>query len=160
MTIKLATDGSLVASDLVDGEAVVAEIVVGEIALPAVKRKGGRDNNYPFQTKADILGKIAENPEFARDCLLTLYVNQTEDEQDTSSTKYKNRRGFMSSHAVVGSALAVKILNEETLDSEEQDKVVAMASRYGRQLAAHLRSLSLAANPELAEAGKVFGVGA
>lgn len=158
MTIKLATDGSLVAADLVDGEAVVAEIVVGEVALPPVKRKGGRDNNYPFQTKADILGKIAESPEFARDCLLTLYVNQTEDEQDTSTTKYRNKRGFMSSHAVVGSALAVKIYNEEELTDEEQSKVAAMASRYGRQLAAHFRALKLSENPELAEAGKVFGV--
>lgn len=157
--IKLNDNGALVAADLVDGSVNVAEIVVtegAELALP--KSKGGKENGYPFQTKADILGKIAESPEFARDCLLTLYVNQTEDEQDTSSTKYKNRRGFMSSHAVTGSALAVKILNEETLDSEEQDKVTAMASRYGRQLAAHFRALALSQNPELAEAGKVFGV--
>lgn len=111
--------------------------------------------NYPFATKAQIL---ASQTEFSV-CLEhneQLFAAQTSEEQEAKDTRVKNRRGYMSSHAVVGSTLALKARAGETLTPEEQDKVRSIVCRYGKQLAAMAREAAIAANPELKKIAAVF----
>lgn len=111
--------------------------------------------NYPFATKAQILESQAD---FAT-CLAhleQLYAAQTADEQDQESTFFKNKAGFMSSHAVTGSKLAVKARSGEALTEEEQGKVRSIVCRYGKQLAAFSRREAMEANPELKKIAEIF----
>jgi hypothetical protein len=111
--------------------------------------------NYPFETKAQILASQSDLA-VCKSHLITLFQAQTADEQDTQDTKYKNRRGFMSSHAVTGSQLALKVIAGEDLSEEEEAKVRNIVSRYGRQLAVFSREAAIAANPDLVSIAKVF----
>jgi hypothetical protein len=111
--------------------------------------------NYPFATKAQIL---ASQSDFSV-CLThlaQLYAAQTAEEQDQESTFFKNRAGFMSSHAVTGSKLAVKAASGEELTPEEQDKVRSIVARYGKQLASFSRHEAMRANPELKKIAEIF----
>lgn len=120
------------------------------------KAKKAKVGSYPFRSKKSILDQIATDDAFAQHCLCILHDRQTGHEQDTKTTKSKNRRGFMSSHAVRGCELAEKIKVGEELTDEEVVKVREMAGRYGRQLAQHFRAEVIAGNPELAKVAEVF----
>lgn len=111
--------------------------------------------SYPFVTKSTIKARIESDDAFMLQCLAVLYSRQTSHEQDTKSTRDRNRRGFMSSHAVTASVLAVKA-TAEGLTEEETCKARAIVSRYTKQLAAHFRQEAIAADPDLAEAARVF----
>ncbi len=111
--------------------------------------------SYPFATKAQIL---ASQSDFSV-CLEhneQLFAAQTAEEQDAKDTRVKNRRGYMSSHAVVGSTLALKARAGEELTPEEQDKIRSIVCRYGKQLAAMAREEAIAQNPELAKIAAIF----
>jgi hypothetical protein len=110
---------------------------------------------YPFVTKSTIKARIASDDSFVLECLATLYSLQTASEQEAKNTVVRNRRGFMSSHAVKGSTLAVKAAGEG-LTSEETEVARELCSHYTKQLAAHMRAEAIEANPELAEAARVF----
>lgn len=114
---------------------------------------------YPFRSKAQILAQVKEDDSFMLSCLGVLYARQTQHEQDTKSTLNRNARGFMSSHAVRGSELAVKAASGEALDGEQVAKARDIVSHYGKQLAAHFRAEAIEASPELAEIAKVFSAG-
>ncbi len=168
MTIKVLSDGSVLSAVVVGDEITVAEIEVtqpvteAEVATMTTSKpanKGGHNNNYPFQTKAQILAQIQSSDDFMLSCLKTLYANQTADEREEKDTKYRNRRGFMSSHAVNGTKLAEKHIAGEALTEEDLDKARSITSRYGKQLAAHFRQERLDSDPSLSEAAKLFGVG-
>jgi hypothetical protein len=116
------------------------------------------NNNYPFLTKAQIVAKLEDDISFRHQACLILTARQTEDEIQRRDTKYKNRRGWMSSHAVNGTKFAEKIAAGEELTEEEEGKLAGMVIRYRKQLAAHFREQAKAENPELAESGSVFGV--
>jgi hypothetical protein len=157
--IKMNDDGALVVSVIEGGEAVVAEIEAGTayegaevttMETKGEKSKGGHDNNYPFLTKAQIADRIGSDAGFVQQAIGILYANQTADEREEKDTKYKNRAGFMSSHAVTGSKLAEKLLSGAGWTQEESEKARAIASRYTRQLALHFREEKLAESPELA----------
>ncbi len=111
--------------------------------------------SYPFATKAQILDSQSD---FATclEHLDQLYVAQTSDEQQQESTFVKNKAGFMSSHAVTGSKLAVKARSGEALTPEEQDNVRSIVCRYGKQLASFSRQAAIAKNPELAKIAAIF----
>jgi hypothetical protein len=115
-------------------------------------------NLYPFTTKSQLKARIAADDDFVKECLVVMYNRQTTDEQETKDTKYRNRRGFMSSHAVRGTDLANKVLGGEWLNPEELDLAREIVKSYTKQLASHFRQESLAERPELAEAAKVFGL--
>jgi len=115
-------------------------------------------NLYPFTTKAQLKARIESDGDFAKSCLLVVYNRQTEYEQEAKTTVVKNRMGFMSSHAVRGANLAMKIIAGEWLNPEEEGLVQSIASSYCRQLASHFRTAALAERPELAEQAKVFGL--
>ena len=121
--------------------------------------KGSGKNGYPFRTKRQIVAQLEQDAAFRHECLLVLYRRQTEDEQECKETRYKNRRGFMSSHAVNGSRLAQKILDGETLTPEDEGKIEGIVCRYGKQLAAHFRNEKLAQAPDLAEKAAVYFMG-
>ena len=111
--------------------------------------------SYPFVTKSTIKAQIASSDAFVLQCLAVMYSRQTAHEQETKSTLNRNRAGFMSSHAVRGSVLAVKAAGEG-LTEEETDEARVLVGRYTKQLAAHFRAEAIAANPDLAEAARVF----
>ena len=114
--------------------------------------------SYPFVTKSIIAARIESDDAFMLDCLSILYSRQTVHEQDTKSTLNKNRMGFMSSHAVNGSVLAVKA-TAEGLTEEETVKARSIVCRYTKQLASHFRQEAIASDPSLAEAARVFSAG-
>lgn len=116
-------------------------------------------NGYPFMTKRQIKERIETDPDFAQDCLLVIYERQTDDEVAEKDTKWLNKRGFMSSHAVHGTRIAEAILAGEWIEDEDRARITAMAVRYSKQLAAHFRKVALKENPELAAQAAKFGVG-
>jgi len=111
---------------------------------------------YPFRSKASIATQLATDDAFVLTCLQVMLERQTEHEVATKSTLNKNSRGFMSSHAVNGTALAQKAATEG-LDAEEAERAKAIVCRYTKQLAEHFRSEALAADPSLAAVAAVFG---
>ncbi len=113
---------------------------------------------YPFESKAQILAK-QEDFAVCKAHLLSLYAAQTSDEQTDETTRFKNRRGFMSSHAVTGSKLAVKVKAGEELTEEDEAKVRGIVARYGKQLASFAREAAMDANPELRKIAEIFSAG-
>lgn len=114
------------------------------------------NNKYPFVTKREILASLDASPAFRQQCLLILHARQTADEQDTSTTKYKNARGFMSSHAVNGTRIAKLLLAGEALTEEDTVLMDSIVFRYTKQLAAHFRAAQVAKNPELEQEAAAF----
>ena len=113
--------------------------------------------SYPFLSKAQVIARVETDDAFMVQCLGIMYDRQTESEQEKKTTEAKNRAGFMSSHAVNGSILAVKARGEG-LTAEENDKARSIVVRYGKQLASHFRGEALAADPTLKETAAIFGV--
>lgn len=113
-------------------------------------------NLYPFVTKAQIRDRLSAEADFRKEAIVVLYTLQTEWEQDTSSTKDKNRQGFMSSHAVNGSKVARKITAGEELSSEDWESIDKIAPRYTRQLAVYFRARAIAEQPELQAVAALF----
>lgn len=119
-----------------------------ETETKAPKAKG---NKYPFRTKRDILAQIEVDDDFVFETMGILYQRQTSDERDAKTTKYRNARGFMSSHAVNGTRLVEKVLHGgEIWDEADTAQARSIACRYGKQLAAHFRAEVLDSSPELA----------
>jgi hypothetical protein len=128
-------------------------------AAPKPKKAKKEPRNYPFLTKAQISAQIEGSFSFACEVIGILYDRQTKHEQDTSSTLNKNRRGFMSSHAVHGSRIAKDLragVAPEALSDEDKARVSEIAPRYTKQLAAHFRDAAIEANPELAAQAACF----
>lgn len=115
-------------------------------------------NNYPFQTKAQIKDRLSFDDSFVLACVLVMDARQTEDEQESRETKWRNRRGWMSSHAVHGSRIAALVRSGEDLSEEDSRRAREMVSRYTKQLASHFRQVASEEDPSLKEAGSVFGV--
>ena len=115
-------------------------------------------NNYPFLTKAAIKESIATDDAFVLKCLVIMDDRQTEDEQASHETKWRNKMGWMSSHAVNGGKLADLVRNGDDLDEEQLEKARGIVCKYSKQLASHFRTAAKDADPELAEAGATFGV--
>lgn len=110
---------------------------------------------YPFVTKSQLRARLASEPAFVVLCLSIMLDRQTAYEQEAKTTVTRNRRGFMSSHAVKGTTLALKARGEG-LTEEEQDAAQGIVLHYTKQLAAHFRAEAIVANPDLAEAARVF----
>lgn len=111
--------------------------------------------SYPFVSKSQIKSRLATDNAFVLVCLAVMYSRQTAYEQDAKNTVVRNRAGFMSSHAVRGSNLAVKAAGEG-LTEEETEAARDLVSHYSKQLAAHFRAEAIAADPSLVEAARVF----
>ena len=97
-------------------------------------------NSYPFVTKAQVAARLASDPEFCLEALQVLVRRQTEDEREQSTTKWKNKRGLMSSHAVRGTAIAKKLAAGEELSPEEVGRACEIVSHYVKQLTNHYRA--------------------
>ena len=111
-----------------------------ENSNPTFAIKTAAQNSYPYVTKSEVKARLETDPDFRVSALLVLYKRQTEDEREAKDTKWKNRRGFMSSHAVNGSRLAEKVICGEELTEEDHGKIEAIVTRYSKQLAAHYRA--------------------
>lgn len=123
---------------------------------PRAKKAKAPPRVYPFLTKAQIAAKIENDFGFACEVIGILYARQTEHEQQTKSTLNKNRRGFMSSHAVHGSRIAQALLAGQALDEADVGRVQEIAPRYTKQMADHFRAAAIEANPELAAQAACF----
>ena len=132
------------------------ETETAEAPKAEAKPKKQKVGSYPFRSKREILAEVATDDAFALHCLCVLHDRQTEVEQATKTTKTRNRRGFMSSHAVRGCELAEKVKGGDALTDEDVAKTRSLVSRYGRQLAAHFRAEAIAASPDLAKVAEVF----
>jgi len=101
-------------------------------------------NNYPFATKKQIKIRLEEGDiAYVFEALLVLDGRQTDDEREVKDTIYKNRMGWMSSHASRGTNLASKVALKEELTEEEEAQARAMVCRYSRQLAEYYRNKQL-----------------
>lgn len=107
------------------------------------------NNLYPFMTKNQIKARIIDDVGFALQCLAIMDGRQTDDEKEIKDTVYKNRRGWMSSHAKKGTELAAKAASGETLSAAEIGEVQALVGRYTKQLASHFRNAEIERNPDL-----------
>lgn len=125
---------------------------------PAAKPKKAKKEprNYPFLTKAQIAASIEADFSFACNVICILHDRQTSFEQEQKTTLNKNRRGFMSSHAVHGSRIAELLKSGAVLAPEDQDRVMEIAPRYTKQMAEHFRNEAIAADPTLAEKAACF----
>jgi hypothetical protein len=134
-----------------------------QTAAPKKKARKKRVNKnpkpYPFRSKKDIVAEVESSDDFCLECLGILYERQTASEQAKGTTETRNRAGFMSSHAVVGTKLAKKVADGETLDEEELAQAHKIVCRYGRQLAAHFRQAEIDADPAKAELAALFSAG-
>ena len=128
------------------------------VEAPA-KPKKQKVGAYPFRTKAQIRQQIQQDEAFALHCLGVIYDRQTEHEQENKTTKSRNARGFMSSHAKAGSELGALIKAGEVLTEEQVAKATALAGRYVKQLAQHFRQVDIAANPSLGKVAEVYSAG-
>jgi hypothetical protein len=111
---------------------------------------------YPFPSKSEILASINANFAYAVDCLVTLDSLQTLDEQLDKTTRYKNARGWQSSHAKKGSELAAKARAKVEMTDEERATVTHLVSKYTRQLAVRMRADMIERNPDLAAVAAKF----
>ncbi len=128
-----------------------------EEVLPKPKKEKKKGvGTYPFRTKNDILAQIQTDPVFAQGCVGIVYDRQTSEEQVEKTTKSRNARGFMSSHAVRGSELALRLRSGDKVSDEDAVAAVALASRYCKQIAAHFRAAQIASSPELQAVAEVF----
>lgn len=127
-----------------------------QAAASGTKPKKQKVGSYPFRTKAQIRQQIQEDEAFALHCLGVIYDRQTEHEQENKTTKSRNARGFMSSHAKAGSELGAKIKAGEELSCEEVAQATALAGRYVKQLAAHFRAEQIAGDPALGKVAEVY----
>lgn len=127
-------------------------------AAPAAKPKKAKKEprNYPFLTKAQIAANIEADFSFACQVICILHDRQTSFEQEQKTTLNKNRRGFMSSHAVHGSRIAELLKSGAALSPEDADRVAEIAPRYTKQMAEHFRNEAIAADPTLAEKAACF----
>ncbi len=139
----------------IDFETAESEITVEAPKAKKPKKEKVPGPKYPFRTKKEILEQVASDDAFAVECLQIMYERQTDHERETRSTNVKNARGFMSSHAVVGTALAVKF-QEEGFTAEEMEQARGIVLRYGKQLAEHFREEAIRKDPGLNEVAKVF----
>lgn len=113
-------------------------------------------NLYPFLTKNQIKARIIDDVGFALQCLAIMDGRQTDDEKEIKDTVYKNKRGWMSSHAKKGTELAAKVAGGEALTDTEIGEVQALVGRYTKQLASHFRNAAIEANPDLAAQSACF----
>lgn len=127
---------------------------------PTFAINAAANNSYPYVTKSQVKARLEADADFRVEALLVLYRRQTEDEQDAKDTKYKNKRGFMSSHAVNGTNLAEKVIAGEELTDEDEGKLEGIVAKYSKQLAGHYRSEQIMSlDAEAVEATRAkFGV--
>lgn len=116
-------------------------------------------NKYPFPTKAEIASQIAASFPYALTCLGIMHRRQTEHEQATKTTKDRNKRGWMSSHAVVMGRVVDKLAAGEALTAEETASVTKTLGSYTKQLAGHFRAEMVERDPELRVKAAAFFTG-
>ncbi len=98
-------------------------------------------NGYPFMSRAAVLAKITAEPAFAVECVRII----------------EERGGFMASHRARAAKLISGLAAGKPSTTQLQD-AAELAARYSKTLARVFRERDLAARPELAVAGAVFGV--
>lgn len=116
------------------------------------------NNGYPFPTQKEIVHQINTSHEFRVNCLSVLVERQTDDEIESKSTKYTNKRGLRCSEAVWMPELAAKLKNGDEVTGEELVRLQTVLPVYRKQLAAHFRQQMLNNDPTLAEKAAKFGL--
>ena len=131
-----------------------------ENITPTFPINAASSNSYPYVTKGQVKDRLESDADFRIEALLVLYRRQTTDEQEAKDTKHKNRRGFMSSHAVHGTRIAELVISGAEISDEDQAKLDGIVVRYSKQLAGHYRAEQvMSLDAEAVEATRAkFGV--
>jgi hypothetical protein len=87
--------------------------------------KNSPTRSYPFITKRQVAERVASDDDFALMAIVIL--------ADRTATRASGSKahGFMSSHEICGLALANKVTQGQTLETEELLKAREIASRKG-----------------------------
>lgn len=124
----------------------IVEQIVAQHINPIV----GRIPEYPLIGKKAVKATLDCDETLAILTLRMMYHLQTDLEQVRKDTHEKNRQGFMSSDATVGSTLAVSIESGRELSLEEMERAVSIGRKYSRQLTRQLTSWAIRTHPEIA----------
>lgn len=112
---------------------------------------------YPFVGQNAVRAAIDADPELQRAVVALMWHLQTTQERDTRDTISKNRAGFMSSDAKVGTAIA-EILASEGVLTPAQHEWCSRASKYAKQVTCQLRLVAMTADPKLAAYAQTFSI--
>lgn len=77
---------------------------------------------------------LVNSNEAVKRAVVAIYRRQTEDEQSSKETRYKNNRGFSAAHARIGSKLACQIISGKDLSTDELFAARVMMLKYVDQL--------------------------
>ena len=113
---------------------------------------------YPFVGVKAVKARLEADTDVQKATLLMLYFLQTGDEQQAKDTHHKNKAGFMSSDAYVGTRLAEKMILGIDLDSEEEGRVSRITTKYSKQLSIQLRRVAMEQDPRLAAYAVTFSI--
>lgn len=128
-------------SSLLSSLAVLNDLVPAVVAAPPM---------YPFVGQKACKAKLETETSVQLCMMVTLLHLQTDQEQAIRDTKEKNKRGFMSSHAKHGTAVAEKIRDGKDLTADDWAVIAKVAPHYSRQMAVSLRTFAMANDPALA----------
>jgi len=92
-------------------------------------------SNNPNWTPESIAALLDRNDVAVERAVLAIYRRQTDDEQESDTTKHCNGVGFNGVHAHLGSYYARWIQSGRHLTGNHLDKARRMMRRYVRQLA-------------------------
>lgn len=81
-----------------------------------------------------IEARIKAEEDFAVMCLLALYQQQEEDEQESAQTMYTNNKGFNKTDSLLLSPIAEKVKNKEQLTHVEIAMIKKTLLKYSKQL--------------------------
>ncbi len=90
--------------------------------------------NTKIWTRDEINGLLFSNPRAVERAMVVLHERQTQDEQQTSVTRYNNGRGFSATAARKGSYYARWVLSGRPLTGHHLVRARAIALRHSRQL--------------------------
>lgn len=99
-------------------------------------------NSYPFLSRAEVLERLGEDPEFATECVKMI----------------QSEAAFMASHKPAAAAL-LKRITDGAPPTAVAAEASRLAARYTRTIARLLRDEAIANEPALAAIGATFGVG-
>jgi len=109
--------------------------------------------SYPFVTKAQIAERIDRDATFVSTCMLVMH--QRHEARVSGSLLHG---GWMASQAKQASQLTLKFASGEATPGDT-NRARKLLHGYIKQLTSHFRVEQIRANPGLAEAARLFGVG-
>lgn len=86
---------------------------------------------------------LLNNDRAVKQVILELYRQQTKDERGYHITCHRNRRGFSTAHARIGSFLAEQILANKNLNGVQLDQARRIAMHYVKQASGLISNIDI-----------------